>query len=30
MRAVFLPEQGDIDNLVYDENFPDPEVGAGR
>jgi alcohol dehydrogenase len=30
MRAVFLPEQGDIDNLVYDENFPDPEVGAGE
>ncbi len=25
---MIQPEQGDIDNQVYDENFPDPEVGA--
>jgi NADPH:quinone reductase-like Zn-dependent oxidoreductase len=30
MRAVYLPEQGGIDALVLDENFPDPKPGEGQ
>jgi alcohol dehydrogenase len=29
MRAVVLHEHGGPENLVYEENFPDPEIGAG-
>ena len=30
MRAVCLHEQGGIDKLTLDENFPDPQVGEGQ
>jgi alcohol dehydrogenase len=30
MRAVCLHEQGDIDKLTLDENFPDPAPGEGQ
>lgn len=30
MRAVCLHEQGSIDNLTLEENFPDPEAGEGQ
>jgi alcohol dehydrogenase len=30
MRAVYLPEQGGIDSLVYDENYADPTPGEGQ
>ena len=30
MRAVCLQEQGGIDKLILDENFPDPVVGDGQ
>ncbi len=29
MRAVVLHEHGGPENLVYEENFPDPKIGAG-
>jgi alcohol dehydrogenase len=30
MRAVCLYEQGDIDKLTYETNFPDPKAGDGQ
>lgn len=30
MRAVCLHEQGGIDKLILDENFPDPKPGEGQ
>ena len=30
MRAVCLHEQGGIDKLVLDENYPDPAPGEGQ
>lgn len=29
MKAVVLYEHGDMDKLVYEESFPDPECGSG-
>ncbi len=29
MRAAVIHEHGDPENLVYEENFPDPECGPG-
>ncbi|MEK9684390.1 MAG: hypothetical protein VW226_07575, partial [Rhodospirillaceae bacterium] len=30
MRAVCLHEQGGIENLVLEDNFPDPKIGEGQ
>jgi hypothetical protein len=30
MKAVCLHEQGGIEKLVLDENFPDPKAGDGQ